>query len=182
MATAEGEFYKKDPQISLFDFESGSGERDRLIKDANPERIKEYIIGRLQSTFPCVSKHPRIFKNKNNSPLFLFCFAISNDSEKAQGLALKIANHILKPKTGKDGDILKTITRKTMLYKTGVEYGDYTMNHVTWLRSWLQISMLCVLQKKRFGQIATYDEWLEPFLVSNTLEILDREIHVLRQR
>jgi three-Cys-motif partner protein len=93
------EFYKKDPQISLFDFDLGSGESDRLIKDANPERIKEYIIGRLQSTFPCVSKHPRIFKNKNKSPLFLFCFAISNDSEKAQGLALKIANHILKPKT-----------------------------------------------------------------------------------
>ncbi len=25
---------------------------------------------------------------------------------------------------------MKTITRKTMLYQTGVEYGDYTMNHV----------------------------------------------------
>jgi len=42
--------------------------------------------------------------------------------------------------------------------------------------------MLCVLQKKRFGQIATYDEWLEPFLVSNTLEILDREIPRLKAK
>lgn len=25
---------------------------------------------------------------------------------------------------------MKTITRKTLLYKTGVEYGDYTLNHV----------------------------------------------------
>lgn len=25
---------------------------------------------------------------------------------------------------------MDTITRKSMLYKTGVEYGDYTMNHV----------------------------------------------------
>lgn len=25
---------------------------------------------------------------------------------------------------------METITRKTLLYKTGVEYGDYTMNHV----------------------------------------------------
>ena len=24
---------------------------------------------------------------------------------------------------------MKSMTRKTMLYKTGVEYGDYTMNH-----------------------------------------------------
>lgn len=93
------EFYKQDPQMSLFDFRLEGGESNRLIKVANPECIKEYIIGRLQSIFPCVSKHPRIFKNKNNSPLFLFCFAISNDSVKAQGLALKIADHILKPKT-----------------------------------------------------------------------------------
>lgn len=25
---------------------------------------------------------------------------------------------------------MNSIIRKTMLYKTGVEYGDYTMNHV----------------------------------------------------
>jgi DNA repair photolyase len=29
---------------------------------------------------------------------------------------------------------------------------------------------------KRFGKAATYDEWCKPKLVSNTLEILDREI------
>lgn len=33
-----------------------------------------------------------------NSPMFLFCFAISNESEAAQKLALRIANHILKNK------------------------------------------------------------------------------------
>ena len=58
---------------------------------------------------------------------------------------------------------MKTITRKTMLYQTGVEYGDYTMN-------------------KRFGQIKDYEEWLEPCLVSNTLELLDREIPRLRDK
>ena len=25
---------------------------------------------------------------------------------------------------------MKTIKRKSLLYKTGVEYGDYTINHV----------------------------------------------------
>jgi three-Cys-motif partner protein len=93
------EFYKEDPQLSLFDLGLEGGSNNRLVKDANLEHIKEYIIGRLQTIFPCVSKYPRIFRNKNNSPLFLFCFAISNDSDKAQRLALKIANHILKPKT-----------------------------------------------------------------------------------
>jgi three-Cys-motif partner protein len=93
------EFYKEDPQLSLFDFGLEGKNNNRLVKDANLEQIKEYIIGRLETIFPCVSKYPRVFRNKNNSPLFLFCFAISNNSNKAQQLALKIANHILKPKT-----------------------------------------------------------------------------------
>lgn len=95
------EFYKKDPQMTLFDIFHDfdyTGEDNRKIKDANPERIKSYIISRLQSVFPCVSKNPRIFRNSKNSPMFLFCFAISNDSPKAQSLALRIADHILKNK------------------------------------------------------------------------------------
>ena len=95
------EFYKEDPQMSIFDdpvdveaMESST----RKIKDANPDHIKEYIISRLKTTFPCVSKYPRIFKNCRNSPMFLFCFAISSDNPKAQGLALRIAEHILKNK------------------------------------------------------------------------------------
>jgi DNA repair photolyase len=36
--------------------------------------------------------------------------------------------------------------------------------------------------KKRFGQIKDYDTWLEPVLVSNTLELLDREIPKLRNK
>lgn len=84
------EFYKKDPQLSLFD-----NEEENLIKDANPEQIKDYIIKRLETVFPCVSKCPRVFRNSNRAPMFLFCFAISNDRPPAQRLALKIADHIL---------------------------------------------------------------------------------------
>jgi len=69
-----------------------------------------------------------------------------------------------------------------MLYKTGVEYGDYTMNHVLGCAHGCKYPCYAFLQKKRFGQIATYDEWLEPFLVSNTLEILDREIPRLKAK
>lgn len=95
------EFYKKDPQISLFeqspDIEIANGDIKK-IKDANPEHVKGYIIQRLETIFPCVSKYPRIFKNSRNSPMFLFCFAVSSESLKAQKLALKIANYILKDK------------------------------------------------------------------------------------
>ncbi len=94
------EFYKKDPQVSLFDLGliDGGEDEDRVIKDASPEHIKEYLISRLKTIFPCVSNNPRIFKNSKNSPMFLFCFAISNESVAAQRLALRIAEHILKNK------------------------------------------------------------------------------------
>ena len=95
------EFYKKDSQLKLFEIlpnKTGVQDEERLVKDANPEHIKEYIISRLETIFPCVSKHPRIFRNSRRAPMFLFCFAISNESKPAQSLALRIANHILKNK------------------------------------------------------------------------------------
>ena len=67
---------------------------------------------------------------------------------------------------------MKTITRKTMLYQTGVEYGDYTMNHVQGCAHGCKFPCYAFLMKKRFGQIKNYEEWLEPCLVSNTLELL----------
>lgn len=68
------------------------------------------------------------------------------------------------------------IQRKTMLYKTGVEYGDYTMNHVLGCAHGCRFPCYAYLQKKRFGQVTSYENWLEPYLVSNTLELLDMEI------
>ena len=77
---------------------------------------------------------------------------------------------------------MKTITRKTMLYQTGVEYGDYTMNHVQGCAHGCKFPCYAFLMKKRFGQIKDYEEWLEPCLVSNTLELLDLEIPRLRDK
>ena len=74
------------------------------------------------------------------------------------------------------------IERKSMLYKTGVEYGDYTMNHVLGCSHGCKYPCYAFLMKKRFGQIASYEAWLEPWLVSNTLGILDREIPRLKSK
>lgn len=71
---------------------------------------------------------------------------------------------------------MKTIIRKSMLYQTGVEYGDYTMNHVQGCAHGCKYPCYAFLMKKRFGQVKDYETWLEPYLVSNTLELLDREI------
>lgn len=94
------EFYKKDPQMTLFDLspDEGQSNEERMVKDASTEHIKDYILSRLETIFPCVSKDVRIFRNSRRSPMFLFCFAISNESEAAQKLALRIASDILKNK------------------------------------------------------------------------------------
>lgn len=77
---------------------------------------------------------------------------------------------------------MQSITRKTMLYKTGVEYGDYTMNHVFGCVHGCKYPCYAYLLKKRFGEVGTYEEWLEPKIVSNTLELLDEEIPRLKDK
>lgn len=74
------------------------------------------------------------------------------------------------------------IERKSMLYKTGVEYGDYTINFVQGCAHGCKYPCYAFTLKKRFGQVKTYEEWLKPYLVSNTLEILDREIPRLKDK
>lgn len=74
------------------------------------------------------------------------------------------------------------IKRKSMLYVTGVEYGDYTMNHVLGCSHGCKYPCYAYMLKKRFGQVKSYDEWIEPYLVSNTLELLDKEIPRLKEK
>lgn len=69
-----------------------------------------------------------------------------------------------------------------MLYVTGVEYGDYTINHVLGCAHGCKYPCYAFMLKKRFGQISSYESWLEPFLVSNTLELLDKEIPCLKNK
>lgn len=77
---------------------------------------------------------------------------------------------------------MKTITRKTMLYKTGVEYGDYTINHVQGCAHGCKYPCYAMMMAKRFGKAKTYEEWCEPVLVENALEIIEKEIPKLKDK
>lgn len=68
------------------------------------------------------------------------------------------------------------IKRKSMLYKTGVEYGDYTVNFVQGCSHGCKFPCYAFSMAKRFGTVKTYDEWIEPTIVSNTIELLDKEL------
>ena len=74
------------------------------------------------------------------------------------------------------------IERKTLLYKTGVEYGDYTINHIQGCAHGCKYPCYAFMMKKRFGQVKTYNDWLKPYLVSNTIELLDKEIPKLKNK
>lgn len=69
-----------------------------------------------------------------------------------------------------------------MLYQTKVEYGNYTMNHVQGCAHGCKYPCYAMLMAKRFGKTASYEEWCEPALVSNTLELLDKEIPKLKEK
>ena len=53
---------------------------------------------------------------------------------------------------------METITRKTMLYRTGVEYGDLDCSHGC------KYPCYAFMLKKRFGKVRSYDEWIQPKL------------------
>lgn len=70
----------------------------------------------------------------------------------------------------------KKIIRKTLLYKTDVEYGDYTINLAEGCSHGCQYPCYAMLMSKRFGKVKTYEEWCQPKIVGNALELLEREI------
>lgn len=77
---------------------------------------------------------------------------------------------------------MEAIIRNSMLYKTGVEYGDYTVNHVLGCAHGCKYPCYAMMMAKRFGKVKTYEEWCEPKIAENALEILDREIPKLKDQ
>lgn len=66
--------------------------------------------------------------------------------------------------------------RKSLIYKTGVEYGDYTLNHVQGCSHGCRYPCYAYMLAKRFGKVKTYEEWITPEIAENAMEILDKEI------
>lgn len=77
---------------------------------------------------------------------------------------------------------MEKIERKSLLYKTGVEYGDYTLNHIQGCSHGCKYPCYAMMMAKRFGKVKTYDEWCRPKLVGNALELLDKEIPKLKEK
>ena len=76
----------------------------------------------------------------------------------------------------------ESIERKSLLYKTDVEYGDYSLNHVQGCSHGCKYPCYAYLMAKRFGRVKTYEEWIEPKIVNNIDEILDIELPKLKSK
>lgn len=77
---------------------------------------------------------------------------------------------------------MEYIKRKSLLYKTGVEYGDYTLNHVQGCSHGCLYPCYAYMMAKRFGRVKNIDEWMQPKLVSNAIELLEKEIPKLKKK
>ncbi|MFU0811289.1 MAG: DNA repair photolyase [Atopobium sp.] len=73
-------------------------------------------------------------------------------------------------------EALGHITRKSMLYRTKVEYGDWAMNHVQGCAHGCKYPCYAFLMAKRFSRVKDYEEWMRPSIVDNTMELLQNEL------
>ncbi len=70
----------------------------------------------------------------------------------------------------------KTINRKTLLYQTKVEYGDWTINHIVGCKHGCKFPCYAMMMAKKFGWVKDYEDWRNPKIVANALELLEKEI------
>ena len=66
--------------------------------------------------------------------------------------------------------------RKTLIYKTGVEYGDYTLNHVLGCSHGCKYPCYAFMMARRFGKVKSYEDWIHPQVVENTMQLLSKEL------
>lgn len=92
---------------------------------------------------------------------------------------MNMANYVLRPRR----QVAGYIKRVKSLYETKVEYGDYAINFVLGCHHGCRYCYACK-DYCRFNKNASYEKWCRPLLVSNTLEVLAKEIprykHMIR--
>jgi len=76
---------------------------------------------------------------------------------------------------------LQTITRKTLLYKSGAVQ-DYALNHVEGCAHGCKYPCYAMMLKKRWGVVNSYEDWIQPKIVENALELLDKELQRLKDK
>lgn len=74
------------------------------------------------------------------------------------------------------------ITKKSLLYQTKVEYGDWTINHVVGCMHGCKYPCYAMMMAKKFGWVKNYQEWRKPKIVINAMELLEQEIEKYKNK
>lgn len=68
------------------------------------------------------------------------------------------------------------IKRKSLLYKTKVEYGDWTINHIIGCMHGCNFPCYAMRMAQKFGWVKDYEDWRKPRIAVNAIDLLDKEI------
>lgn len=71
---------------------------------------------------------------------------------------------------------MQKIRRKSLLYKSRVEFADFCINHVEGCSHGCRYPCYAMMMKKRCGVISTYEDWTRPKIVENAPELLEKEL------
>jgi len=74
------------------------------------------------------------------------------------------------------------IKRKSLLYRTKVEYGNWTINHIIGCIHGCKFPCYAMMMAKRFGWVKDYEDWRRPRITSNAIEILKKEVPKYRNK
>ena len=73
---------------------------------------------------------------------------------------------------------MKTIERKSLLYKSGL--GFWCINHVQGCAHGCGYPCYAFMMARQYGRVRSAAEWCKPKLVSNSLQLLERELKCKR--
>ncbi len=77
---------------------------------------------------------------------------------------------------------LGQVSRKTLLYKSKVEYADYAINHVEGCSHGCKFPCYAITMARRCGITRDYSTWVKPKIVNNALSLLNQEIPKLKNK
>lgn len=90
----ENSLYKPVDKPPIQDLFAEADISNDQLQRVNVKELEKWVSNRLKEEFAWVAEPVRL--NNNGKPLFLFYFAVSNNSPKAIGLAQKVASQIVK--------------------------------------------------------------------------------------
>ncbi len=77
---------------------------------------------------------------------------------------------------------IQYVDRKSLLYKSKVDYGGWTINHIVGCAHGCRFPCYAFMMSKRFGWVKNYNDWRRPKLVRNALDLLDKELAQLKEK